>query len=153
MKRSKRLNPVLELAESREKQTAQVLGDSRRKLESTQRNLDSLKTFRDNYSSQFQRSGNEGLGTRQLVEYRAFLAKINTAIADQEKAVTTAQAELQSRQAEWEAARNHSLGIKKVFENTLTEEKRMEEKKQQAEQDERSGRRSSGGNSILTVFV
>ncbi|WP_133716022.1 flagellar export protein FliJ [Methylocaldum gracile] len=151
MKRSKRLSPVLELAESREKQMAQIFGESQKKVESARRNLDSLMTFRDNYSAQFQRSGNEGLGTRQLIEYRMFLAKINTAIADQEKAVHAAQAELQNRQAEWEAARKRSLGIKKVFEHSLREETRMEEKKQQAEQDERAGRRSSGGT--LTVFI
>jgi flagellar FliJ protein len=151
MKRSKRLRPVLELAESREKQMAQTLGESRRKLESAQRNLSSLITFRDNYSAQFQRSGSDGLGTRQLIEYRTFLAKINTAIADQEKAVHAAQAEFQSRQAEWNAIRKRSLGIKKVLEHTLMEESRLEEKKQQAEQDERAGRRSSSG--ISTVFV
>jgi len=153
MKRSKRLGPVLEFAESREKQTALVLGESRRKLESAQRNLGSLIAFRDNYSARFQQSGNEGLGTRQLIEYRTFLAKINTAIADQEKAVKSAQAELASRQAEWEEARRRSLGIKKVLDHTLTEESRLEEKKQQAEQDERAGRRSNGGNGILNVFL
>lgn len=151
MKRSKRLMPVLELAESRERQTAQILGESRRKLEAAQRNLGSLMSFRDNYSAQFQRSGNAGLASRQLIEYRIFLAKINTAIADQEKAVHAAQTELRNRQAEWEAARRYSLGIKKVFEQTLGEESRLEEKKQQAEQDERGGRRSNGG--VLAQFI
>ncbi len=151
MKRSKRLMPVLELAESREKQIAQILGESRRKLEAAQRNLGSLMSFRDSYSAQFQRSGNAGLASRQLIEYRIFLAKINTAIADQEKAVQAAQTELRNRQAEWEAARRHSLGIKKVLEQTLVEESRLEEKKQQAEQDERGGRRSNGG--VLTQFI
>jgi flagellar FliJ protein len=151
MKRSKRLMPVLELAESRERQTAQILGESRRKLEAAQRNLSSLISFRDNYLAQFERSGNAGLASRQLIEYRIFLAKINTAIADQEKAVHAAQTELRNRQAEWEAARRHSLGIKKVFEQTLGEESRLEEKKQQAEQDERGGRRSNGG--VLAQFI
>jgi flagellar FliJ protein len=151
MKRSKRLNPVLELAESREKQKARILGESRLKLETVERNLRSLMTFRDNYSAQFQRSGNEGLGTRQLIEYRMFLAKINTAIADQEKAVHAAQTELRNRQAEWEAAHRQSLGLKKVLENTLKEEIRLEEKKQQAEQDERAGRHSNGDR--FTIFL
>lgn len=151
MKRSKRLMPVLELAESRERQIAQILGESRRKLEAAQRNLSSLISFRDNYLAQFERSGNAGLASRQLIEYRIFLAKINTAITDQEKAVHAAQTELRNRQAEWEAARRHSLGIKKVFEQTLGEESRLEEKKQQAEQDERGGRRSNGG--VLAQFI
>ncbi|WP_119628622.1 flagellar export protein FliJ [Methylocaldum marinum] len=151
MKRSKRLNPALELAESREKQTVRILGESRRKLESAERNLGSLITFRDNYSAQFQRSGNGGLGVRQLIEYRMFLAKIGAAIADQEKAVRAAQTELRNRQAEWEAARRQSSGLKRVIENTLKEEIRLEEKKQQAEQDERAGRRYTGDS--FTVFL
>lgn len=151
MKRSKRLMPVLELAESKERQTARILGESRQKLEAAQRNLGSLISFRDNYSAQFQRSGNAGLASRQLIEYRIFLAKINTAIADQEKAVHTAQIELRRREGEWEAARKHSRGIKKLFEQTLREERRSDEKKQQAEQDERAGRRSNSG--ILADFI
>ena len=151
MKRSKRLMPVLELAESKERQTARILGESRQKLEAAQRSLSSLIGFRDNYSAQFQRSGNAGLASRQLIEYRIFLAKINTAIADQEKAVHAAQTELRKRQAEWEAARKHSLGIRRVFEQSLSEERRSDEKKQQAEQDERAARRSNGG--ILADFI
>jgi flagellar FliJ protein len=86
-----------------------------------------------------------------LIEYRIFLAKINTAIADQEKAVHAAQTELRKRQAEWEAARKHSLGIRRVFEQSLSEERRSDEKKQQTEQDERAARRSNGG--ILADFI
>ncbi|BBA32925.1 flagellar export protein fliJ [Methylocaldum marinum] len=88
---------------------------------------------------------------RQLIEYRMFLAKIGAAIADQEKAVRAAQTELRNRQAEWEAARRQSSGLKRVIENTLKEEIRLEEKKQQAEQDERAGRRYTGDS--FTVFL
>jgi flagellar FliJ protein len=142
MKRSTRLKPIVDLIETRERDAVQKLGQGRQKVEAAQRGLDSLKTFLDNYTDRFNRTGNQGLGVRQLTEYRSFLGKINVAIADQEKAVQKAQSECARLQADWEEARRKTRGMKKVLEKTLTEESRLAEKALQAEQDEWASRRS-----------
>lgn len=153
MKRSDRLTPVLELAETREKQATQKLGQSQHKLEAAQRSLESLHSFRTSYTERFRQSGDQGLSARQLTEYRAFLGKVNTAIAEQEKVVQQAEADVEKRRSEWEAARRHALGIQKVVENALLEETRVHEKQLQAEMDERASRRPFRDGGMLALYL
>jgi flagellar FliJ protein len=153
MKRSERLTTVLELAESREQQAARRLGEHSRKLENAQRNLENLRAFRENYAARFRQSGDRGLGMRQLMEFRVFLAKIDTAVADQERTVSKAQRELESRRNEWEATRRQALGMRTVMDRARAEESRAEEKRLQDEQDERACRRSGRSDNPLTAFI
>lgn len=152
MKRSERLTPVLELAETREQQAARVLGEYTRQLETTRGGLDNLKVFRDGYIAKFRQSV-EGLGMRQLLEYRAFIAKIDGAIEDQHRAVAKAEQELAKRQADWEAARQQTKGLRTVIDKARAEEAKAEDKRQQAEQDERASRRAGRDSGLLMAFL
>jgi len=153
MKRSNRLTPVLELAETRERQATQKLGQSQHKLDMALRGLENLHSLRLGYTERFRQSGDQGLGARQLTEYRTFLNKINSAILEQEKAIRQAEADLEKRRGDWEAARKHTLGIRKLVENALVEEARTQEKQVQAEMDERAGRRPFRDGGMLAVFL
>jgi flagellar protein FliJ len=153
MNRLKRLEPIVDLAENREKGAAQAMGASLQKLEEARKSLASLKSFRENYAALFSQSGNRGLGMRQLNEYRAFLNKINLAIAEQEKAVQRAEQDLHAKRRTWEAAHCHALGMQKITDKLRVEEARREQKREQGEQDERSGRHGQGGKSLLTGFA
>jgi len=151
MTRSKRLGPILELAETKEKQAAQDLGASRQRLEEARKGLNSLQGFRNNYTARFHQSGNQGLGVRQLAEYRAFLGKINAAIGEQERVVQACEAELDARKRAWEQARQHTLGMKKIMEKLQMDQHRQDQRKEQGELDERASRR--GSKTLLTVFL
>ncbi len=153
MKRSERLSTVLDLAESREKQAAQHLGEISRKLDAAQRSLENLKNFRENYAARFRQFGDQGQGVRQLLEFRVFLSKINSAVLEQEKAVAHVEKALAKSRADWEAARRQTLGMKTVVDKARVEESKVEEKRLQAEQDERAGRRSGRGENMLAVFL
>lgn len=143
MTRLKRLGPILELAETREKQAVQDLGASRQKLEEARKGLNSLQGFRENYAARFHRSGNQGLGVRQLAEYRAFLGKINAAIGEQERLVQDCETELDARKRAWEQARQHTLGMKKIMDKLQMEQSRQDQRQEQVELDERAGRRGA----------
>ncbi|MBS1211512.1 MAG: flagellar export protein FliJ [Proteobacteria bacterium] len=153
MNRLKRIAPIVELAENKEKQAVQAYGIGQRKLDEARNALNSLRSFRENYAALFSQSGNKGLSVRQLNEYRAFLAKINVAIAEQERVVQTAEGELQAAKRAWEDAHSHTLGMQRVVEKLQTEEAKREQKREQLEQDERAGRRGAGAKSLLTVFI
>jgi flagellar FliJ protein len=150
MSRFKRLAPILELAETKEQQAAQNLGLSRHRLDEARKGLHSLQGFRANYAALFHQSGNQGLGVRQLAEYRAFLAKINAAIGEQERLVQACEAELDTRKHAWEQARQHTLGMKKVMDKLQAEQYRQDQRKEQVEMDERASRR--GSKTLPTVF-
>ena len=154
MNRVQRLSPIVELAENKEKQAAQALGQSQQKLDAVRKSLQSLVSFRQNYAAQFHQSGNQGLGVRQLHEYRAFLNKINLAIADQEKAFAQAEESLRHSRQLWEEAHRHSLGMHKMVDKLRWEQEQKDQKREQNEQDERASRKgSNGGKTLLSLFI
>lgn len=141
MNRLQRLSPIVGMAETREREAARALGLSVKKLEDARKSLDSLGNFRDSYGERFRRSGEQGLSVRQLAEYRVFLAKINQAIVDQEKALLQAESDVHARRRAWEDARAHLLGLQKLAEKLRLEAAGLERKREQAELDERAARR------------
>jgi flagellar FliJ protein len=147
-KRSERLSPILDLTENREKKSAEALGQSRKKLESARKGLDNLLQFRGNYAARFEKAANEGLGIRQVQEYRAFLEKINVAIADQERAVRKAERDENLQRAHWEADRQRMQGMRKVVDHSRTLEYAQEQKREQAEMDDRASRRAERGAAL-----
>ncbi|QSA98538.1 flagellar export protein FliJ [Methylococcus sp. EFPC2] len=151
MNRLQRLEPIKDLAERREKQAAQAFGESRQKLEAGRKSLNSLVAFRESYSQRFNLSGNQGLGVRRLQEYRAFLDKINKAIADQEQQVQRAERELEEKKRLWEEAHGRVLGMQTLCDKLNTEAYKLEQKREQGEYDDRASRRN-GGKTSLSMF-
>lgn len=152
MNRLKRLEPIKELAETREKHAAQAYGQSQQKLEAAHKGLNNLTAFRENYSARFNQSGNQGLGVRRLQEYRAFLDKINKAIADQELQLQYAERDLEAKKHAWEEAHGRVLGMQTVVDKLRTEALKLEQKREQNEYDDRASRRGNGGKTLLSVF-
>ena len=140
MKRSKRLKSILELIEGREEEISQKLGQARQRLEKAKQSLNSLHTFLSNYTRQFNESGGQGMGIRQLMEYRAFLAKINGAIEEQERVISKSEADMEQLRLVWEQAHRKTMGVRKVMEKSLEDEMRRLEKSLQSEMDERASR-------------
>ena len=66
MTRSKRMTPVVKVAENREQAAARVLGEARQRLEQQQRKLDELITYRDQYSQEFQQRSGQGMGVARI---------------------------------------------------------------------------------------
>ncbi len=153
MNRLKRIAPIVELADNKEKQALQAYGTAQRKLEEARKALNSLHSFRENYAALFSQSGNKGLSVRQLNEYRAFLSKINVAIAEQERVMQSADGALQFAQKSWEDAHSHALAMMKVLEKLQAEQGAREQRREQLEQDERAGRRGAGVKSLLTGLL
>lgn len=150
MNRLKRLEPIRELAERREKQAVQTFGHCQQKLEVARNGLNNLRAFRENYSSQFHQMGHRGLGVQRLQEYRAFLEKINKAIAEQEKVLQRAERELEAAKRAWEEAHGHVLGMQTLVDKLRTETARQEQKREQDENDDRASRRAS--TTLLSIL-
>jgi len=149
MNRLKRLVPIMELAETKEKQAAHDFGLSRQKLDEAREGLSSLRSFRENYSARFHQSGSKGLGVQQLSEYRAFLNRINGAIAEQEKVIQSRESDVQVRKAAWENTHRYVLGLQKIIDRLRADESRHVRQREQVELDERAGRRFMGSRASL----
>ena len=113
--RSKRLAPVLKIAEKKELYAAKVLADTRRSLKYYEDKLTQLKTFRDEYANALR---NGLLGTTsaaQLREYQHFLKQLNDGIDGLAEQVNKQKQVSRTDQAKWQHAKQHSGAIDRLI--------------------------------------
>jgi len=141
MVQSKRFRPVQRVAESREQTAARELGDSRRAVKEQEQRLDELHTYHSEYLERFQTAAAKGISAIQLHEYRAFLAKLERAIREQESIIAESRNVCAFRQETWQQKRVRTQALGKVVERCQQEEQQVADKREQKESDDRSQRR------------
>ena len=146
MIKSRRLEPIVQLAVSKEKNAIQALGDSYKKKRAEQSKLDQLIAFRDQYARQLNTGSSEAVGVNTLLSYRSFVAKLDKAISEQRVVVSSMDAQLGSRQSVWNAARSHKLGMQNLLDSTRAKELVVQIKREQAESDDRRYPSTAFGN-------
>lgn len=143
MKKSHRLAPILDLAERKEREAAQRFAHQLKKVQAASQGADNLRGFLDNYHARYQRTGEGGFTIKQLMEYRAFLAKINGAIEEQAASLLMAEAELEACRRAWDQARQHREGVSRLVQQASREEQQLALKQEQTETDEHSARKAA----------
>lgn len=145
MNRSKRMEPVAGLADEQADEAAKVLAGERRRLEEHQARLEQLLMFRNEYQSQFRASAELGMDGHRMRDFKAFIARIDSAIEQQREAVTRAEQTAQARRGQWTQAWGRSRALNKVVERYRNEERRAQDRREQNEVEELGrGRRPAG---------
>ncbi len=147
MKRSQRLQPVVDIAGNGEREAARRLGEARGTLQRAEQQLAELRQFRDEYAAGFATSGEGGLTTSALLGYRRFLTQLNVAIEQQVAIVDRARHGVQQRVVEWRQRRSRLQALEKVSERLHQDELDREERQEQAESDDR-GQHNRNGASV-----
>ncbi len=143
MTRSKRMQPVQRVAQSREQAAVQELGQSQQSLDAQQSKLEELRAYRDQYASDFETSVGAGLDATRVQDYRVFLNRLGEAIRQQEAILAQCRMRHEQTRQKWIETRTHSQAIDKVMHGYRQEEHRQRERREQQEQDERAqGHRS-----------
>jgi len=137
---SKRFKPVQRVAESREQKAAKAFGQSQKLMQDQQTRLEELRQYHKEYIQRFQKTSQMGMSVAQLHEYRAFLAKLETAIEAQEKIVLASQQNRTSRKENWQQKHIRSQVLDKVVARYTSQERKSSESLEQKEMDERSQR-------------
>ena len=138
MTRSKRMQPVQQLAQSREKQAAQRFGESQQYLQAQQAKLEELRAYRDQYTRDFEASGGAGLGAARMRDYRIFLNRLSEAIRQQEAVIAQCCAQHQQSRQRWLDSRGRSRALEKLVDQYRQEEHKSQDRKEQKEQDDRT---------------
>ncbi|ESS73330.1 flagellar export protein FliJ [Methyloglobulus morosus KoM1] len=148
IKKSQRIKTIVEIKAAQEKNQLEVLGASQRKLTAMQAQVDGLKKYRMDYQDKFNQLGNVGANVGQLLEFRSFMDKLDTAIAGQELSLDQSRADLAAKRKIWENMHNRTESLKKVYDSALATEIKQESKFEQLAQDERASRlgRNNPGN-------
>jgi len=140
MKKSQRLQVIIELHQRQEKDALEALGRVQQTLQAQQDQLQHLYDYRLEYGKKLLERQKQGMNVNQLLEFRAFADKLDKAIDGQRQSVTLQERELQKARKLWEECHQRTKSLHRVSELAIAEELKLENKREQAEQDARAGR-------------
>jgi len=138
MKRSQRFEPVVKVAENREQEAARLLGNAQATLTDAQQRLAELEGYREEYIKRFHATGSIGMSAAQMMDYRAFLVKLDQAIVEQGIVVGQAAGHVEQQRQEWFARRGKVKMLDTVVARYQADEQRDANRKEQGDQDERA---------------
>jgi flagellar protein FliJ len=135
MTRSKRMEPIKQLAVDREREAAAQLELARRGLEDQERQLVQLRQYRAEYAERV--STDAAPDAARLQNFHAFLGRLSEAVTQQERAVADALAVLERATDAWRERRIEAASIGRAVAKIATGERRVEDRRMQREADER----------------
>jgi flagellar FliJ protein len=141
MTRSKRLQPVGEMADGEERECAARVAKLQTSLDEAQRRRGELQRYLVEYQSMFQQRAAAGMGVSGLRDYQTFLARLNEAVRQQDNVASQLESECARARVEWLEAAARKSAVSKVIEKARTEDQKIEERSSQKETDEHAQRR------------
>ena len=140
MTKSKRFEPIHEIANSSANDLSRGVADAERHLAEMERQLEQLKTYRSDYVTQSS-SGPGAVDAVRLQNFRMFLDRLGEAIRLQAEVVGGARADYEAKRGRWSEKRVEAEALGKVVERFRVDERRVQDKRDQNEMDEAASRR------------
>jgi flagellar FliJ protein len=141
MMRSKRFEPIQDIAASSAADLSRAMADAGRRVAELERQFDQLKTYREEYT----RNSTEARGTMDAVRlqnYRSFLDRLGEAMRQHVSKLDTARAEYEKRRLQWSEKRIEAESLGRVIERFREEEQHVAEQREQREGDDAAMRMS-----------
>ena len=145
MKKSQRIQTIVDIKAQQEKKSLEAFGDSQRRHQDAQQQLDHLRQYRQEYLDKFQNHAGVGMNVTALIDFRAFIEKLDQAINGQVQLVQQIELEVMNKRKTWENMHQHTQSLQKVFDGIVAEELKIENKREQVESDDRSSRAFRAG--------
>ncbi|MCL6414465.1 flagellar export protein FliJ [Aestuariirhabdus sp. Z084] len=146
MKRSTRMDTVLQVTAADEEKAAQLFKQMNARLHEEQQKLEQLQSYQQEYHRQVREK--QVSSVQQLQQMSQFIGKLSEAINEQQAQIERVNAHMQQLRQHWISARGRTMSITQLRENYLTEERRWEEQREQKEIDELVTTRSARGHNI-----
>jgi flagellar protein FliJ len=135
MMKSKRFEPIQEIASTSAKDLSRAMGEAGRQVADLERKLQQLQTYRDEYTKNSSQSGSS-MDAVKLQNYRSFLDRLGDAMRQQQKLLEHARAEYEKKRADWSEKRVEAESLGRVVERFRKEEQRAVNQREQREGDE-----------------
>lgn len=133
MLRSKRFEPIQEIAAGAATELSRAMGEAGRRVTELEAQREQLEKFRDEYA------GKSLAGAMDLVKLqnqRSFLDRLGDALRQHLTKLDTARAEYERRRVVWSAKRIEVESLGRVIERFRTEERYAAEQREQREGDD-----------------
>lgn len=138
MKRSKRLDPVVELAAKASEAALTRVGEANAVWSGDKAQLDDLVKYKGEYLARFREGNQLTMSAQKVMELRAFLVQLDQAIASQERQVEQSFNNLHQEQLMWKTVRSKEQAVQSLVDKYQQEEIRVENKQEQLDNDERN---------------
>jgi len=145
MKKSQRLQVIIDLKENQEKLCLEALGAEQLKKQQKAEQLNNLQSYHQDYVDKNAAQLAKGLPVLRLLEFNAFLEKVDKAIEGERQALDRVDQQINVLRERWEKAHLHTKNIQKIQLKAKQLEEKELEKKEQLEMDERASRRRGAG--------
>jgi flagellar FliJ protein len=135
MMKSKRFEPIQEIASTSAKDLSRAMGEASRKVADLERKLQQLQTYRDEYTKSSANSG-ASMDAVKLQNYRSFLDRLGEALRQQLKSLEHARADYEKKRAQWSEKRVEAESLGRVVERFRKEERHAVDQREQREGDD-----------------
>jgi len=138
MKRSQRLNPIVENAAKASEVALLKVGEVNAVWAQDRAQLTDLIQYKGEYLTRFREDDQIAMSAQKVMELRAFLIQLDQAIGSQERQVETSFQMLQQQQQAWKAVRRKEQAVQSLVGRYQQAEMKVELKQEQRENDERN---------------
>lgn len=140
MKKSERIQVLVDLHSEHEKTALKALGRCQQQCIELDKQLQSLRVYRQEYVKKYDAGGNQTVSVSRLLEFRAFIDKLDKAIELQQQAVDDKNRELKGVRKNWEQKHQKTQSLQKITDQAVSDEIKQIDRQEQAAQDERASR-------------
>ena len=132
------LKVLLDLAQSRSDAAARKLGRLNSQEQEAEQKLRLLLGYRQDYQVRFQEFAKNGIDQAEWRNFRAFMGKLDAAIAEQHKAVASSRNNMQAGRTDWHDQQRKLKSYDTLSQRHERAESLREAKREQREQDEQT---------------
>lgn len=141
MMRSKRFEPIQEIASTSAKDLSKAMGEAARRVADLERQLEQLNAYRDEYVRNSMQAG-AAMDAVKLQNYRSFLNRLGEALRQHLTKLDAARTEYETQRLSWSEKRIEAESLGRVIERFRKEERRAADRREQQDGDEAAMRLS-----------
>jgi flagellar protein FliJ len=139
MMKSKRFEPIQEIASSSAKDLSRPMADAANKVAELEKQLLQLQKYRDEYVRNSTQA-NGSMDAVRLQNFRSFLDRLGDAMRQHGKNLEAARAEYEKRRAQWSEKRAEAESLGKVVARFRKEEQHDADRREQRDGDDAATR-------------
>jgi flagellar protein FliJ len=140
MTKSKRFEPIQEIAATSANDLSRPMAEAGRKVADLERQLGQLQTYRDEYVRNSTQSAG-AIDAVKLQNYRSFLDRLGQTLNQHLKSLDIARKEFEKRRAQWSEKRTEAETLNRVIDRFRKEEQYAADGREQREGDDAAMRR------------
>jgi flagellar FliJ protein len=147
MMKSKRFEPIQEIASTSANDLSRAMGEAGRKVADLERQLEQLQSYRDEYLRNSSQSA-AAIDAVKLQNYRSFLDRLGEALRQHLKSLEVARSEYERRRVLWSEKRVEAESLSRAVDRFRKEEQHVADRREQREGDDTAMRVSQAARTI-----